>query len=177
MRNRNDRGFSLVELIVVIAIMVVFTGVGVIGYGMLNGRQAKECRDELEAKLQSVRVQTMGKRTVVANLSENSGGGYVLTVTSTLGTGSAPATTTTEYKLGGKSCHIYYSCDESAVYAEGASGLVAVGTGGLLLEFDRASGAMKELPGGGYVYHIFVVQGSRVYGIRFYPETGKMELE
>ncbi len=175
MKRRNDRGFSLVELVVVIAIMAVLAGLVTIGVSVLNGRQAKECRDELESKLENVRVQTMGKRTVTAKLYETANGGYALTVTSALETDGSDAAST-DYSLGGKSCEIYYSCEKDATYAT-ATDLMPVDSSGLEIEFDRASGAQKELSSGVYVYHIFVVQGSKVYGIRFYPETGKMELE
>lgn len=174
MRNRNDRGFSLVELIVVIAIMVVLTGLITIGAGMLNGKKAKQCRDELESKLQSVRVQTMGKRTVTATLAKKDGS-YVLTVISTVNESATP--TETDYTLGGGSaCTIYYTC-EDVEYSSGGSGLTEIDETGITITFDRASGAMKELTSDVWLRHIYVVQGSRVYGIKFYPETGKMELE
>jgi hypothetical protein len=39
---------------------------------------------------------------------------------------------------------------------------------------------MKEIAlsdGSSRIYHLFVVQGKKKYGIRFYPETGQMEEE
>jgi prepilin-type N-terminal cleavage/methylation domain-containing protein len=175
MKNRNNWGYSLVELIVVVAIMAVLAGVSAISVGILSGKQAKETRDELKSKLENVRIQTMGKRTVTADLAEDASGRYVLTVTSTL---DASAPQVTAYTLGGTSCKVYYSCNKDCVYTDGGADLVPVSGTGLRLEFDRSSGAMKELTGTtDYVYHIFVVQSGKVYGIRFYPETGKMAEE
>jgi prepilin-type N-terminal cleavage/methylation domain-containing protein len=175
MKKKDNRGFSLVELIVVIAIMAVLVGVASVSVGLLSGKQAKQTRDELKSKLESVRIQTMGKRTVTAVLAANASGSYELVVTSTLDASAEPEITT--YTLGGSSCAIYYSCDKDCVYAADGDDLTALTGGGLTMEFDRSSGAMKALNGSSYLYHLYVVQNNKVYGIRFYPETGKMEEE
>jgi prepilin-type N-terminal cleavage/methylation domain-containing protein len=177
MKKKENRGYTLVELIVVIAIMTIFVGATSISVGILSGKQAKQTRDELEAKLEAIRIQTMGKRTVTAELSCDASGGYALSVTSTLD-GSEEETS---YALGGSSCRVYYSCKKDSVYAEGGADLIPVTDEGLTLEFDRSSGAMKKIiladGSSSWIYHLFVVQGKKVYGIRFYPETGQMEEE
>ena len=182
MKKRNNKGFSLVELVTVIAIMAILAGVVTIGYGILTGKQAKESRDELQSKLEMVRTQTMGKRTVTAELAEDEAGKYVLTVTSTVAQdGSDPQVS--EYKLGGKSCRIYYSCSKDCTYTDGGVGIIEIDEdNSLCLEFDRGSGAMKPISTledgtSQYIYHIFVVERDKVYGIRIYPETGKMQVE
>jgi prepilin-type N-terminal cleavage/methylation domain-containing protein len=177
MGKKDHHGYSLVELIVVVAIMAVLVGAASVSVGMLSGKQAKQTRDELKAKLENVRILTMGKRTVTAKLTTDASGSYVLVVTSSLDTEKNPEVTS--YTLGGSSCRIYYSCDQDCVYAEDGEDLTALTEEVLTLEFDRSSGAMKALSSSDdfYLYHLYVVQNNKVYGIRFYPETGKMEEE
>jgi prepilin-type N-terminal cleavage/methylation domain-containing protein len=179
MKKKDDRGYTLVELVAVIAIMAILVGVTSISVAILSGKQAKQTRDEVKAKLETIRIQTMGKRTVTAKLSADASGGYVLLVTSTMDASKEPEVTS--YALGGSSCQVYYSCQKDSVYTEGGEDLIPVTADGLTLEFDRASGAMKEITladgSSSRIYHLFVVQGKKVYGICFYPETGQMEEE
>jgi prepilin-type N-terminal cleavage/methylation domain-containing protein len=162
----NNCGFSLIELIVVIAILVVLCGSAISLVGLLNGRQAKQCRDEILSKLDSVRTTTMGKRTATATL-EKDGDVYVFKISTTLN-GEAPEVRTST--LDSSRVTLYYSTD-------------AAGTGrqlldsSLTIEFDRASGAIKAQSDGTYIRHIYAVQGSKEYGIRLYPETGKLQSE
>ncbi len=60
-RNNNNRGYSLVELVVVIAIMVILIGVFSISIGTLSGRKVNKCADEIVSTLERTRVLTLGK--------------------------------------------------------------------------------------------------------------------
>ena len=46
-RKSNNGGFSLVELIIVIAIMAILVGVMAISASSLTGRKVKKCADEI----------------------------------------------------------------------------------------------------------------------------------
>lgn len=167
---RNNRGYSLVELIVVIAIMAVLTGFVVLSVGMISTKKAKQCRDELESKLEYVRTVTMSKNATVANIYKNGDNEYVLKMKTTLN----GVDSETEYVLDGEGCTMRYSKEASAVYSET---LPEVDDTGIVIEFDRASGAIKTDASGECIRHIYVTKGNKTYGIKFYPETGKMELE
>ena len=60
-RNNRDKGYSLIELVVVIAIMAILVGVFVISISSLSGRKVNKCADEIVATLERARVLTLGK--------------------------------------------------------------------------------------------------------------------
>lgn len=159
-KKKKNGGFSIVELIVVIAIMGVLTGLVSVSAAALSGRQAKQCRDELISSLDSVRTATLGKRTVTAKIDQTASG-YTLTV-------YTDGAKTKEMAVCGKKVSLFYS-----MTADGSSRKEVTS---LTLEFDRASGALKY-SGESAVCHIYAVENGKEYGIRIYPETGKMTEE
>jgi prepilin-type N-terminal cleavage/methylation domain-containing protein len=165
-KKRNNRGFSLIELIVIMAILAVVSGAAISLVGILNGRQAKQCRDEILSKLDSVRTTTMGKRTATATL-EKDGNVYVFKVSTTLNSATPEER---KSSLDSSRVTLYYSTNSDGSDRQEL-------TSPLTIEFDRASGAMKAQPDGTYIRHIYAVQGSKEYGIRLYPETGKLQSE
>lgn len=58
---KGNAGLSLVELIVVIAIIAVMSGVGLYGIGQISGYRAKQCAKQIESSLTSTKVTTLGK--------------------------------------------------------------------------------------------------------------------
>lgn len=172
----NNNGFSLVELVTVIAIMVILTGLVTISASVLRGKNAQECRDKLMASLENVRTHTMGKKEVKAVLSK-SGSEYILTVYTTQDANTVTPTVST-VMLGGSKSEIYYSFEEADTYSTSTS-LKKVSDEELMIEFNRGSGALNSSMEGGTKcpYHIYVVQGDKVYGIRLYKETGKLVKE
>lgn len=60
-RNNRDKGYSLIELVVVIAIMAILVGVFAISVSSLSGRKVNKCADEIVTTLERARVLTLGK--------------------------------------------------------------------------------------------------------------------
>ena len=60
-RNNKNSGFSLVELIIVIAIMAIVVTVAGLSVGTLTGRRVRKCADEIVSTIERARVQTLGK--------------------------------------------------------------------------------------------------------------------
>ncbi|MDD6156095.1 MAG: type II secretion system protein [Lachnospiraceae bacterium] len=167
---QNNRGYSLVELVVVIAIMAVLTGFVVLSVSMISTKKAKQCRDELESKLEYVRTVNLSKSATVANIYKNAEGEYVLKLKTTV----KGVETETEYPLDSKGCTMRYSKEVTAVYSDT---LPEVDDTGIFIEFDRSSGAIKKDASDECIRHIYVTKGNKTYGIKFYQETGKMEME
>lgn len=61
MRRSNNRGFSLVELIVVIAIMVIMIGFVSLSASMIFGTQAKECAQKVGARMDATKTGSMSR--------------------------------------------------------------------------------------------------------------------
>lgn len=58
---QNNRGTTLVELMVIVAIMLVLIGSVMNLSGYLDGKQARQCSYKLEAALSEIRMETMSK--------------------------------------------------------------------------------------------------------------------
>lgn len=77
-RKSNNQGFSLVELIIVMAIMaVVVTTVG-LSISLVSGRKVKKCADEIVSTIERTRVLSLGKDQgqVEFILSQDASGDY-----------------------------------------------------------------------------------------------------
>lgn len=60
-RNNKNSGFSLVEPIIVIAIMAIVVTVAGLSVGTLTGRRVRKCADEIVSTIERARVLTLGK--------------------------------------------------------------------------------------------------------------------
>jgi prepilin-type N-terminal cleavage/methylation domain-containing protein len=196
---QNNRGFSLVELIVVISIMSILVGLVSVGAGTLSGKKAKVARDKLISSLDNVRTQTMGKESIDATLYYDSASSqYVLQYTYTnttkkSGESSNSSDVTVNKAIGSSQCIIYYAVTGNSTGISTAqdcednlSANKVTGDQALEFSFNRSSGELTAYTvvtgddGSSTrtqvdLDYIYVVQGSHdPYGIRFYRVTGKM---
>ncbi len=163
---KRNQGYSLVELIVVIAIMAVLTGTLAISVSAIGGFKAKECAKNIQSYINKTRVNTMGKNSVVLHLYKGADGAfYAQTITN----GTADAAQV----IGKKTVTVRYTDGDDLSAAS------ELDDTGVYIQFDRSSGAM-QLPAVGpsiYVHKISVSQGSRTYVLTIYKETGKVVSE
>lgn len=161
---KNNKGFSLVELIVIIAIMAVLVG-GVVGYaGVYGSTKVKNCAKEIESRLSETKVCAMSKSQAYITIYADDTGVYVTSVQGSV--------TETE-KIGEKGLSVSYRNVRSG------NSYTAVGTTeatGLKIEFDRASGACKKMADGKYCYAINVTNGTTTYTVNIEPITGKTSM-
>lgn len=157
----NQRGFSLLELVVVIAIMGVVAVGGLLSMSLVFGQNVKSCYKELEGYLQKTRMMAMSKEDAKLKIYTKSDGVYV-----------DLSTESREVKIGKAGITVsYHDTDGNTVDV--------TGTTELEISFDRSSGAFKPLEGStsNYCDEIKVTDGERTYQLNLVPKTGKFYLD
>lgn len=134
---QDNRGMSLVEIIIVVAIMSTMIGVVGFGINLISGRPAEECAQKLTSALQHARTITMGKNTTSITIFMNAEGQIVAREESVriLDMDGNIATDVRVSVVGESGVSITFE------FEEGPSVDLAAGTE-LYLEFDRESGAL-----------------------------------
>ena len=129
---KNNGGFSLVELIVVIAISVVLIGAATISIRSVMGVEVKQCARNIESIINKTRVTTMGKDSAVLEIYKDASDGAYYYKTTINGTVSAPS------KVGKSRIDVYYSMKDD--YSDKTQ---LNSSDKIMLQFDRSSGAQK----------------------------------
>lgn len=156
---QDQKGFSLVELIVVIAIMAIVTTVGLTSFSLVTGQQVKSCTANIEGYIGQTRMQALSRDSGSLMLEVLDNG-----VFATLSSGE-------NVKVGSSGITISYSSDDGSE--------VTLGEGDTLsLSFDRSSGAFSPLAEtGAYCTEIRVQGSGRLMRIVLIPRTGKFYVE
>lgn len=168
---RNNRGMSLVEVIIVVAILSIVAGGITLGVGFITGKPADECANKLRAALQSNRMTTMGKLSAELLIYGNADGVWVVEVID--GTAKNPV------KIGSSGVEIKIKTSgggESSLNT-GTPTPETLPNTPLRISFNRGSGAFNPLPGGGYCTEIVISKGNTVKTLKLYYLTGKIELK
>lgn len=167
---RDNKGFSLVEMIIVIAILVVVSGIVVIGIGAAVSKPAEECARKMQQSLQSARVYTMGKMKLTIKFYVDDGCVYVQETAT-----SADGTTTSKnpVKIGAKGVKVSYHLEgtPSTSYSELTSAP-------LTFSFDRSTGGFSGTEcSPGLCDKIKVEKGNKVMTVSLYSLTGKVTVD
>lgn len=182
-RIRDNRGFSLVELIVVIAILSVIAGVSVSMLGVVPKARVNSCAKKLVSQLEKTRTNSLSFKDASLYLYRDTDGIYADLVIDKGGT--SPVTLTE--RIGDKELTVKYTlADGTGGGTTYELGNVSDGGAKLILSFNRSSGAFKYpsiMDGTGlgpteqtvYCNKITISYGSRVREIKLIPLTGKIE--
>ena len=173
---KRNKGFSLLELIVVISLIGIVLGVLVVRVDRVFGFSAKEARSKLYTSLESLQVSCLSKETTTATtvaganvymeIYQKDGLHYLRYCEHTKELSNV--------QLGPKRISIQYSLDSSP-----ASYVNITGTTKLRLSYNRSTGAFLPISGGAsprYVKWIVVSGGEKTYKIELMPKTGKLQM-
>lgn len=172
----NNKGFSFMEAIVVIAIMAVFAAGAVVGIGTLAGWRVTDCASDIESAMKNTKVNAMSKFSAYMEISCDADGNYFL-------------------QESGKQQEKIASNGVSVTYEDYAGNVVSVEDGTpLILSYNRSSGAFCPVitsveddgtfqfasdAHGDYTYcrKITVTNGRKTKTITLVKDTGKHTME
>ena len=174
---KNQRGFSMIELIVTVALLALTMTAVVIGLGALTGQHARECSRNLDAALGQAKNYAMsksGSADAYMELNKTSDGYYAdfYIPDKPLAKPEDVTYTLVEHKRLGKK-DIRITC----FFEGGTQVLIQDGTS-VKFYYDRVSGAFKQAQSGtltDYCNRILVEKG-RKYRLDLVPATGKHTL-
>ena len=205
MENRkvlNNKGFSLIELIVILAIMAIMVGMGSLAMSLLTGSEARQACDKISAQLNEAKTGSMSRYDEDLNIVYVSDpsvydwadkeGYYVVKQLYSCTKDATTKLPTTLY-LGAEHRYICNDRVNMVLNYDGGSYTVNPSDGsGIGITFDRSTGLFKDIRTGcgldssGYVTFTTVdaqpeslelTSGLRSYKIVFISETGKHTVE
>lgn len=182
---KDNKGFSMVELVVVIALMAVLGSVLVYSFSMVTGQEARQCANNISTVLDKAKNYAMtksGSSDAYVEITKGSDG-FIATfykpvspINDSAVPGSADYAQLETESIGKKAVGV-------TVTLEGGSSFEINETTRLRIYFDRVSGAFKEavvISGSSetkaYCTGITIVRG-RTYQISFFNPTGKHTLD
>lgn len=182
---KNNKGFSLVELIVVIAIMAVLIGITVLSLSLLLGTQARECAQKVSSQLNQTKTGCMSRFDEKMKLSYcakgsdaaiTSDGYYTINSVYTINdeAESVPLGQKDIKRMGNARVKIVIGLSDGTSLELGKDNSV-------IISFDRATGAMDPIVINDeqktvYPQKITFSSGLRTYTITITAKTGKHTL-
>ena len=169
-RTSSNRGFSLIELIVVIAIMAVVMGFFIAGLGYLLGVNVRSCAHEIQTAVGAARITTMGKEETHLRIYRDSSDHCIYKQERVRESGETGLTDLPAEKIGKSTLTVSYFTDDGS---GGLTGETELTDGsGIEIVFDRASG--KETTN----YNCIRVEAGAIrMDVRIVPATGKVYTE
>lgn len=153
---RDDKGFTLVEMIVILAIIAVIGGVVVLGLNLISGKPVTQCARQMQILLEQNRTVAMGKENTYVVIYKSSDGVMAQEYINGLVNGDP--------KRIGESV-VDVTCGGTPL---GNS----LGTG-TRIEFDRGSGALT-----GNAEMVFVIsRGGKTATLTIEALTGKVRIQ
>ncbi len=157
----DQRGLSLIEIIVVLAIIAVIGGGSLISLSLITGQNIKSCYKELEGYMEETRIRAMSRDgSPSMEISIGADGAVYVTQTDT-------AVTT---KIGKKGLTVKYITPSDTYTVDETNHLV--------IGFEHSTGAFKkvDIPSSTdkeYCNAIVLSDGQREYTMKLVPRTGK----
>ena len=182
---KNDKGYTLIELIVVIAILAVMIGIGILSISLLLGTQAKGCAQKVSGQLNETKTgclsrfnetMTLQYRTKGSDPAIESDGYYTENFVYSIDKDANKyALTNSEIrKMGSKNVVITVFLSDGSSFELGTTRSVTI-------SFNRSNGAFEKVIVDGtqtnhYIEKMTFSSGAHTYTISMVTETGKHTL-
>ena len=165
LKNRKNGGYSLIELIAVIAIMGVMVGAGFVGFGILNNANVKETTAKIETAINKTKTSSMSRSSASMELYEKDSAYYVdLSYTGKSGEVKETA------KIGSSKVTITYKDSDGSTVTIGGANKLAI-------RFNRDTGGFQPIQDDVYCKSITVTSGARTKTIVCEKLTGKIRIQ
>ncbi len=185
---RDDKGFSLIELIVIIAIMGVVITFGVVRSEVIFSYNAQEAYKKVMSTLATEKTQVLAYSTLA------SGATSVHQTSGAVDPNVRDKGVYIEFYVDGNSIYtktyvkgVPKSAEGKKVAGKGVTMICKVKAGsavtdvpvsggegnGICFSYDRSTGAFLPYKDGNYIEEIHVIGGDREYVIRLMKKTGK----
>lgn len=172
---KDNRGLSMVEMIIVVAILVTVTGTVFLGIGFVTGKPAEKCANKLLSLMQRNRITTMGKLEARLEI-------YIkddcLCVKEVVQTDGEAGPKVTENKIGEAGVVVTYRLVGESTYRT-----LGDESSPLIISYDRSSGAFRDLSlmgsswAGRYCEEIKIEKANKVKILKLVTRTGKITME
>ena len=168
---RDNRGVSLVEILIVAAIIAVLGGVGIMSFNAITGKPAQQCAQKIVYSLERHRTSAMSK---VYSQYELYVGADKKVYLKEYVSNTDPSVAIEPTEMGAAGVEVKYEC----VSSSGSVVVRDLATTPLVLSFDRGSGAFKKLGTEDlYCQKIMVSRGGRTFEVTLVPLTGKVYID
>lgn len=175
---RDNRGLTLVEIVVVVAVVAILAGTGAYGIAQLSGFRAREGADTIANSLTQARVAMLGKSKGAGNMAWEircDGGEYYVRTVYNVGTSEHYRD---EKKIvDGKVQVSLGQTTKEKLTGTGTTTTQLLGDGATKrYYFNRSTGALCDLNGvtASQNVYITVSQGNKSYDVMIVAKTGKI---
>ena len=163
---QNNKGLSLIEIIIVLAIMSIIGGAFLLTTAVATDKHVSSCGEKMLSSLEQTRNLAMGKQTGYIEISKPSASDSVYIQMYLDGYGAGH-----EYgdrvAIGHQGLTVEY-------LVEGASDYASLSGGTITLEFSRSNGSLITTPA---IKKIRITNGRRTYIITIDKFTGRVSGE
>ena len=166
----NNKGYSLLEAIVIIAILGVLTGFMATSSGLFDGRRVKACADSVSSLLDKVRLANLGKDEVTLTIYKDTDQAIKAKIVTKIMSRNDSITKTFIEDVSDDNVEMSYSTDISGSAENPA------GAAGMVFNFNRNTGAIKDTSPNG-IQCIILRKGNAEKKIKIYAATGKIIVE
>ena len=166
----NNKGYSLLEAIVIIAILGVLTGFMATSSGLFDGRRVKACADSVSSLLDKVRMANLGKDEVTLTIYKDTDQAIKAKIVTKIMSRNDSITKTFIEDVSNDNVEMSYSTDISGSAENPA------GAAGMVFNFNRNTGAIKDTSPNG-IQCIILRKGNAEKKIKIYAATGKIIVE